>query len=44
MAAAVWIVVTAALYYVRFSIAFYRDNQDAMNDLFEKLGIGFLVF
>ena len=42
-AAAVWILGVTAVYFVRFSMAFYRDNQDAINGLLEKLGLGFLV-
>jgi hypothetical protein len=44
LAAAVWMLGTTVIYFLRFTAAFYRDNQSAINALLEKLGLGFLVF
>jgi hypothetical protein len=43
LAAALWILGTTVVYFLRFTAAFYRDNQGAINELLEKLGLGFLV-
>lgn len=42
LAAALWILGTTVLYFVRLSAVFYRNNPDALNDLLERLGPGFL--
>ena len=41
LAAAVWLLGTTVLYFMRFTAAFYRANPDAIHGLFEKLGLGF---
>ncbi len=43
LAAAVWILGTTVLFFMRYTAAFYRDNPDAIHNLFEKLGLGFLT-
>ncbi|HOF39190.1 MAG TPA: hypothetical protein PLD73_03890 [Candidatus Hydrogenedentes bacterium] len=42
LAAAVWILGTTVLYFVRLSAVFFRDNHDTLNGLLERLGLGFL--